>query len=186
MRTAALSTVVMLFLTACGDTSPTTTVTTVTTAVTTTTEVPGPTAVTTSTTSLPGTTMTVATTTTTLPATTTTALVTPDRPKVPVIVPSEVSATLIRYDESGAAMPFGDGEVEAHWYTWDAFYVVVFAGWDAGEGEPQCPGSSLGIGDDSNSCPTRRRPRGAATPRTCTPTSSPSTTTEGRASAAAW
>ena len=40
-------------------------------------------------------------------------------------------------------MPFEDGEVEAHWYTWGSEYVVVFAGWDASQGDPQCPGNSL-------------------------------------------
>jgi hypothetical protein len=45
-------------------------------------------------------------------------------------------------------MPFEDGDVEAHWYTWDGNFVVVYAGWDVTTGEPQCPGNSLQTGSD--------------------------------------
>ena len=79
----------------------------------------------------------------------------PPAPDADPIEPSAVSAPLNRYDQADVDMPFEDGDVEAHWYTWGTDYVVVFAGWDATQGDPQCPGNSLsteaGFGFVSNS-----------------------------------
>ncbi len=83
-------------------------------------------------------------TTTTVEETTTTVV-----DVVPVkIDESPLRADLLRADPTDYEMPFEDGEVEAHWYQWDGTYVVVFAGWDATKGDPQCPGSSILNADD--------------------------------------
>ena len=72
----------------------------------------------------------------------------PPTPEPYVIEQSDVRATLARYDQSGVDFPFEDGAVVAHWYTWRNDYVVVFAGWDASQGDPQCPGNSFAVDGD--------------------------------------
>ena len=76
-------------------------------------------------------------TTTTVEETTTTVA----GPAPVDIAQSPLRADLVRSDPTDNDMPFEDGEVEAHWYQSDGTYVVVYAGWDATQGEPQCPGS---------------------------------------------
>jgi hypothetical protein len=57
-----------------------------------------------------------------------------------------VNGVLTYYSGSEGQVPFDDGGVEANWYTWDGQFVVVYAGWDATTGDPQCPGNSLESG----------------------------------------
>ncbi|MGI9604038.1 MAG: hypothetical protein ACR2QE_19300 [Acidimicrobiales bacterium] len=97
------------------------------------------------TTSAPGETTTSApaeTTTTAAPETTTVA----PGPETVAIEASSVNASVNRYAGTDDDFPFVDGDVEAHWYTWDGFYVVVYGGWDATAGDPFCPGNSLNMG----------------------------------------
>jgi hypothetical protein len=97
------------------------------------------------TTTVEGTTTTVAETTTTVEETTTTV----EGPPPVEIAESPLRADLVRADPTDFDMPFEDGDVEAHWYQWDGTYVVVYAGWDATRGDPQCPGSLYAPGPDS-------------------------------------
>ena len=115
------------------------------------------TSVTDSTTTVPDSTTTAADATTTVPDTTTTAADTtttvPDTTEPPeTTVPPSVEPVVV--ERSGVVgdfqryqpdddLPFEDDEIEAHWYTWDETFVVVYAGWEATEDNPFCPGNSL-------------------------------------------
>jgi hypothetical protein len=43
---------------------------------------------------------------------------------------SEVFSVLIPYNAEGGELS-AEGSVEAHWYQWDGFYVVLYRGFDA-------------------------------------------------------
>jgi hypothetical protein len=113
--------------------------TTTTVAETTTTVAETTTTVAETTTTVAETTTTVAETTTTVAETTTTVA----GPEPVEVAESPLIADLVRADSTDNEMPFEDGEVEAQWYQSGGTYVVVYAGWDATQGEPQCPGSSI-------------------------------------------
>jgi len=54
------------------------------------------------------------------------------------------------YNPGGEGL-FEASSVEAHWYQWDGFYVVLYRGFDAGSGQEICAGSSVlvpGLGFD--------------------------------------
>ena len=103
---------------------------------TTTTEVPE-----TTTTTVAETTTTVAETTTTVAETTTTATP-PPAYEVPA---TPVTAILGQPAENiygnGAAM-FPPGSVEAAWYQWNGFYVLLYRGFNLTDVGPVCPGNS--------------------------------------------
>ncbi|KAA3636314.1 MAG: hypothetical protein DWP92_09720 [Armatimonadetes bacterium] len=76
------------------------------------------------------------TTTTTQPATTTTAAASYDVPATPIV------AELQPYSAGGSEL-FDPGSVQAHWYQWDGLYVVLYRGFDAGDGSAICAGNSI-------------------------------------------
>jgi hypothetical protein len=38
---------------------------------------------------------------------------------------------------------FPEGSVQAHWYQWNGFYVVLYRGYDAADPMPVCPGTRI-------------------------------------------
>jgi hypothetical protein len=48
----------------------------------------------------------------------------------------------VRYSP-GDDLPWEEGDVTSHWYTWDDAFVVVYAGWNATDDTPLCPGNSV-------------------------------------------
>ncbi|VAW07245.1 hypothetical protein MNBD_ACTINO01-2522 [hydrothermal vent metagenome] len=133
---AAVLAVILIIVFTGGDgedeaAAPTTTLPTTTTEepTTTTTEEP-----TTTTTEEPTTT----TTTTEAPTTTTTTTA----PPVVEVAPTAVKGLLDAYNDGGVDL-FPPGSVEADWYQWDGFYVVLYRGWDAASDQPICFGNSI-------------------------------------------
>lgn len=124
----AVSVAVVLIAAACGDSGGETTTTAAVADTATPTTAPPPA------TQPPATTQP---TTTTVPATTTTAAVTAFE-----VPPTPVSATLSAYNEGGEGL-FDSGSVEAHWYQWDGFYVVLYRGLVAAATGPLCAGNSI-------------------------------------------
>lgn len=102
----------------------------------------------TTTTTADTTTTTAAETTTTAAETTTTeaSTTTAPPPQAVTVDPTPVRAVLEPYNEGGAAL-FPAGSVEANWYQWDGFYVVLYRGWDAEAATPICPGNSIQTAD---------------------------------------
>ena len=100
----------------------------------------------TTTTTAPTTTTTAAaaetTTTTTADATTTTEETGTTASAVIVIEPTTAIGVLQPYSTGGSDL-FPPGSVEAHWYQWDGFYVVLYRGFDAQAGEEICAGNSI-------------------------------------------
>ena len=93
-------------------------------------------------------TSTPASTSTTTPASTTTTAEGTDTGEEPGTTPVAISESAVKgvlayYPDSEGQLPFDDGAVEANWYTWEDQFVVVYAGWDATTGDPQCPGNSV-------------------------------------------
>ena len=87
----------------------------------------------------PPTTMAASTTTTVAPTTTTEAMV-----MALVVNPTPIVGVLEAYNPEGEAL-FPEESVEAHWYQWDGFYVVLYRGYDAASGAEICPGNSIMI-----------------------------------------
>ena len=102
------------------------------------------------TTTLPTSTTTTEATTTTAAPTTTVAPTTTE-PEIPVVdvPPTAVTAVLDAYNDEGAAL-FPPGSVEANWYQWNGYYVVLYRGWDAFTNDPICAGNSLHDGNGFN------------------------------------
>ncbi|MGB7861036.1 MAG: hypothetical protein WBM90_11110 [Acidimicrobiia bacterium] len=97
---------------------------------------------TTSTDSQPVATTEPAPTTTAAPvATTTTATSTPSVSAV-AVEPTPTVGVLLPYGPGGEEL-FEPGSVEAHWYQWNNFYVVLYRGYDASTGNPICAGNSI-------------------------------------------
>ena len=57
---------------------------------------------------------------------------------------SPVIGILASYNDGGEAM-FDSGSVEAHWYQWNGFYVVLYRGFDASSDTAICPGNSVNV-----------------------------------------
>lgn len=116
MRRAGKTLVIALVVTACGG-NATSTTTTAPPVTTTSTQPP----------------------TTTAAPTTTTAVGLPETPIVATLDSSYHTAG--EFDP--AVMGFAEGDVTAHWYVADGFYVVVFEGFDHDAAGPACPGASI-------------------------------------------
>ena len=82
------------------------------------------------------------TTTTAAEATTTTEETTTTTPEAIVVEPTTAIGVLEPYSTGGSDL-FPPGSVEAHWYQWDGFYVVLYRGFDAQAGEEICAGNSI-------------------------------------------
>ncbi len=116
---------------ACSSSEDTTTTTATDT---TTTTAAAPTTTTTAPTDTTGTTVAGETTTTAEGETTTTL--------APAAVPpTAVIGLLEPYSPAGGEL-FPAGSVEAHWYQWNGFYVVLYRGFDAAAGREICAGNS--------------------------------------------
>ncbi len=87
-----------------------------------------------------------ATTATTAPTTTTAAPTTTTEaaPAGRVVDATPVVGVLGSYNPEGEAL-FVSNSVEAHWYQWDGFYVVLYRGFDASAGVGMCPGNSIQV-----------------------------------------
>ena len=59
-----------------------------------------------------------------------------------VIQESPVVGTLTAYNPGGANL-FPESSVQAHWYQWNDFYVVLYRGFDASDGTEICAGNSV-------------------------------------------
>ena len=132
--------VVVLVATSDGDEESATT----TTAATTTTEEETTTTEEETTTTAEETTTTAEETTTTAEETTTTA-----EPPPAVEVPPTPIVALLGTDippYGGGAELFPPGSVEANWYVFEDFYVVLYRGLNAQEVTPLCPGNSINVG----------------------------------------
>lgn len=59
----------------------------------------------------------------------------------------DVPATAVKAElqpcNDGGADLFPPGSVEANWYQWEGFYVVLYRGWDATSDQPICTGNSI-------------------------------------------
>ncbi len=97
------------------------------------------------------------TTTTTVAApTTTTATTTSTTTPAAVVVDATAVVGVLQPYSPGGGDLFPAGSVEAHWYRWDNFYVVLYRGFDAETGDEICAGTSilvagLGFNDATNS-----------------------------------
>jgi hypothetical protein len=65
-----------------------------------------------------------------------------------VVTASEIAGNEFERYQPDDDLGFDDEAVEAHWYTWDESFVVVYAGWEATEDNPLCPGNSLQLSTD--------------------------------------
>ena len=79
-------------------------------------------------------------TATTQPVTTTTQ----SAPDGPPILATPVVGVLQPSSPGGEAL-FPPGSVEAHWYHWNDFYVVLYRGFDASSGDEICAGNSINV-----------------------------------------
>jgi len=102
-----------------------------------------------STTTTAPTTTTTEETTTTTEATTTSSTEAPTTTVPPsVTVPATpVVGVLTPYNDGGAGL-FPPESVEAHWYQWEGFYVVLYRGFDASAADPICAGNSIRVGEN--------------------------------------